>query len=160
MGWFAMGLVDVLDIIPASHPGRGELIGILGRCLEAAYRVQDAESGVWYQVMDQGRRPGNYLEASGSCMYVYAAARSARLGYVPAEFREKALRGFSGIMQQFVRVSEDGLVNLEKVCSVAGLGGTPYRDGSYEYYVNEPTRTNDYKGVGPFILAAMELENA
>ena len=46
------------------------------------------------------------------------------------------------------------------VFGVAGLGGTPYRDGSFEYYVQEPIATNDFKGAGPFILAALELEKA
>lgn len=158
MGWYVMGIVEVLDYLPKDHAGRSKIIDILNRALNAAFKVQDPDTGLWYQVMDQGKRAGNYLEASGSCMFVYSAAKAVRMGYVPGEMLEPARRGYYGILDHLIRVDADGMVNLEQVCSVAGLGGTPYRDGSYEYYVSEKVHANDYKGVGPFILAALEME--
>jgi unsaturated rhamnogalacturonyl hydrolase len=178
VGWFIMAIVEILEALPpyggdealppyggdealtADHPGREPVLAILGRLAEALRRVQDERSGVWYQVLDQGGREGNYLEASASCMAVYAFARAARLGYLPSSYLAAARRGFDGILEQFITANEDGTINLERVCAVAGLGGNPYRDGSYAYYVNERVRANDYKGVGPFILAALELEGA
>ena len=144
---------------PPDHPGRAVVLEILQRLAVAVLKVQDPASGLWYQVLDQGGREANYLEASGSGMFVYSLAKAARLGYLPPEMRAAARRGYQGMLEHFVRVGEDGLVNLEKVCGAAGLGGVPYRDGSYEYYTHEKIITNDYKGVGPFILASVELED-
>lgn len=158
IGWYMMALVDVLDFFPSAHPRRADLLAILGRLAEALARVQDAPSGLWFQVLDQGARAGNYLEASASCMYVYALAKAVRLGYLAPSYAAIAARGYDGILQRLISVDAQGLVTLSHVCAVAGLGGNPYRDGSYEYYVGELVRANDYKGVGPFILAALEFE--
>jgi unsaturated rhamnogalacturonyl hydrolase len=158
MGWYAMALVDTLDIFPAEHPRREQIVAIFGRLAEAAVQVQDAGTGLWYQVLDQGGRAGNYLEASASCMFVYALARGARSGYLPAQYLAAARKGFDGIVRDLVSVDAQGHVTLDRICAVAGLGGSPYRDGSYEYYVGERVAANDYKGVGPFILASLEIE--
>jgi unsaturated rhamnogalacturonyl hydrolase len=103
-------------------------------------------------------REGNYEEASASCMFVYAAARGVRQGYLPAKAQAIAADGWRGILQHMIAVDEQGQANLGPICAVAGLGGDPYRDGSYAYYVGERRATNDLKGVGPFILAALEME--
>lgn len=162
MGWYAMGLVDALDFVPAEHPRRGELVAILRRLAEAVVRYQDPESGVWYQVVDAGRREGNYREASVSAMLSYALLKGARLGYLDESQREAGRRAHEGILKEFVRVDEQGRVNLDRVCQVAGLGGDPekerYRSGTFDYYVGERIRSNDPKGVGPFILASLERE--
>jgi unsaturated rhamnogalacturonyl hydrolase len=161
MGWYAMAIPDVLDHLPAEHPRRGELITIFKSTVEAAVRFQDAASGVWYQVLDQGGRPGNYLEASASCMFVYALAKGARLGYLGHRARAAARRGYQGILARFVTVTkpgDGGLVSVHQICSVGGLGGKPYRDGSFEYYVGEKVMSDEYKGVGAFILASSEVE--
>ncbi|WP_237144260.1 glycoside hydrolase family 88/105 protein [Pontibacter pamirensis] len=157
MGWYAMALVDVLDYFPQDHPKRDEVIGILQRLAPALQKYQDAKTGLWYQVVDQGTREGNYLEASASSMFVYALAKGANKGYLDKQYRKVAEKGFKGIIDNLIEVKPDGEVLLHKVCAVAGLGGNPYRDGSYEYYVNELIRTNDPKGTGPFVLASLEL---
>jgi unsaturated rhamnogalacturonyl hydrolase len=158
MGWYAMALADALDFFPADHPRRQEILAIFERLAEAVARVQDQATGLWYQVLDQGGRAGNYLEASASCMFAYALARGARLGYLPASSLAAARKGYEGIVRDLISVDADGLLTLDRICAVAGLGGNPYRDGSYEYYVGEPVAANDYKGVGPFILASLEIE--
>lgn len=157
MGWYAMGIVDLLDYLPENHAKRGEIISILQRLSEALIQYQDPATGLWYQVVDQGARAGNYLEASASCMFAYAFARGASRNYLHQKFLAIAEKAFKGVVKEFVTVDEDGLVSLHQTCQSAGLGGTPYRDGSYEYYVGEPRRTNDFKGIGPFIFAALEL---
>jgi unsaturated rhamnogalacturonyl hydrolase len=158
MGWYAMGIVDVLDHLPQDHPEREKIVAILDGVLSALGRVQDQPTGLWYQVLDQGDRQGNYLEASASCMVVYAIAKGVRNGYLDRPYLDLARKGYRGMLEHFVEVDEQGLVNLQQICSVAGLGGTPYRDGSFDYYISEPVVTNDYKGVGPFILASVEIE--
>jgi len=160
MGWYAMAVVDVLDFFPPDHPRRAEIVASFGRMAEALARVQDPATGLWYQVLDQGARAGNYLEASASCMFTYAIAKAARKGYLPEDWLDIARNSYQGIVRELITVDEHNLVTLERVCAVAGLGGNPYRDGSYEYYVGEQVRPNDYKGVGPFILASLELEGA
>ncbi len=160
IGWYAMALVDVIELFPANDPRRAELTAILRRLMPAALAVRDPNRLVWYQIMDQRDRNGNYPEASASCMFVYALAKGARLGLLDPSLMNEARASFDGILRQFVTIGTDGSVNLHDVCQGAGLGGDPYRDGSYEYYISEPRRTNDFKGVGPFIMAAIELERA
>ncbi|MCB0592722.1 MAG: glycoside hydrolase family 88 protein [Phaeodactylibacter sp.] len=158
VGWYVMALVDVLDFFPENHPKRAELIAILGRTLDAVSKVQDEKTGLWRQVLDQGEREGNYLESTASCMFAYAMAKGVNRGYLDGRFRKIAKKGYDGILEHFIKVDEDGEVHLQKCCAVAGLGGKPYRDGSYEYYISEPVRDDDPKGVGPFILASLEFE--
>ncbi|WP_187263101.1 glycoside hydrolase family 88/105 protein [Pontibacter beigongshangensis] len=155
MGWYAMAIVDVLDFLPQDHPKRNDVIGILQRMAPALQKYQDAKTGLWYQVVDQGSREGNYLEASASSMFVYALAKGANQGYINKSFRQAAEKGFKGLTGHLIKVQPDGEVNLTQVCAVAGLGAG--RDGSYEYYVNEKIRTDDPKGTGPFVLASLEL---
>jgi unsaturated rhamnogalacturonyl hydrolase len=156
MGWYGMAIVDVLDFLPENHPGRAKLISYLNKYAEALTKFQD-KSGLWYQVLDQGKRDGNYLEASGSAMFTYAFAKGVHKGYLPKYYLAIAEKAYNGMIENLITVEENGIVNLNKVCGVAGLGGNPYRDGSYEYYVNEIIRPNDPKGTGPFIMASLEL---
>lgn len=158
IGWYAMALVDVLDYFPGDHPQRPAIIGILQRLSDALLPFRDARTGLWFQVVDQAGRTGNYLEASASCMFVYAFAKGANRGYLDRKFFSVAQESFGGVITTLVTEEQDGTVSLHHTCKGAGLGGTPYRDGSYEYYVSEPQRTNDFKGFGPFLLAAIELE--
>lgn len=158
MGWYAMALVDVLDFFPRPHPKREQLIEILQTLARGVSRFQDSSSGLWFQVVDQGGREGNYLEASASCMFAYAFAKGANMDYLDKSYFEIAGKAFRGVIDTLVAVDPHGYVNLHRTCRGAGLGGKPYRDGSFAYYISEPTRTNDMKGVGPFLLAAIELE--
>ncbi len=158
MGWYGMAIVDVLDFLPQNHPGRARLISYLNSYSEALVKVQDSKTGLWYQVLDKGGEKGNYLEASGSSMFVYTFAKGARKGYLPTSYKAIAKKGYDGIIKNLISVEKDGTVNLNQNCAVAGLGGTPYRSGTYDYYVNEEIRSNDPKGTGPFILASLELE--
>ena len=158
IGWYMMALVDVLDILPKDYPRRNELLSILKDVSAAVLKFQDKKSRVWYQVLDQGTRKGNYLEASASAMFTYAFARGANRGYLDKSYRKAAQASFRGIIDKFVSVDANGFIDLLHTCQGAGLGGKPYRDGTYEYYVSEPQRRNDMKGYGSFLLAAIEIE--
>jgi unsaturated rhamnogalacturonyl hydrolase len=160
MGWYAMALVDVLDVLPADFSRREQVVFILRDLVKAVIRFQEAKSGLWFQVLDQSGRDGNYLEASASAMFVYSMAKAVRMNYIDPTYRSSVEKGFHGMLSNLITVDGNGLVNLNQICSVAGLGGDPYRDGSYEYYISEPVVTNDLKGIGPFILAALEMEKA
>ncbi len=159
MGWYSMALVDVLDFLPDNHPKRQVIITILQRLSTAIANFQDVETGLWYQVVDKAGKEGNYLESSASCMFVYALAKAVNKEYIEEKFMTVARKGYDGILKHFIEVDEDGEIHIHKGCSVAGLGGNPYRDGSYEYYIGEKIRSNDPKAVGPFILASLEFES-
>jgi unsaturated rhamnogalacturonyl hydrolase len=155
-----MALVDVLDYLPRDHAQRSDLIAALDKTAAAIVKVQDEATGLWYQVLNLPERPDNYLEASASIMFVYAFAKGVRNGYLAQDYLLSARRGYHGVLQNLIKIDSQGLLTLDKVCGTAGLGGEPYRDGSFEYYVAEKIIPNDPKGVGPFILAALEMERA
>jgi len=156
LGWYAMAFVDVLDYMPENHPKHKELVAYFNQLADALVKQQHT-SGLWYQVTDQGDRTGNYLEASGSAMFAYAFAKGANKGYLPSKYKEVAIKAFDGLTRDLVKVTPEGYVIITEACAVAGLGGNPYRDGSYDYYINERKKDNDPKATGPFILAALEL---
>jgi len=161
VGWYVMGIVDTLERLPRDHARRSEVESIFRNLADALAEAQDAKSGVWWQVMDQPGRSGNYLESSASSMFVYALMKGVRLGLLDEKHADVARRGYDGIIDRFIWADERGeRIALTDTCQVAGLGGKPYRDGSFQYYVSEPRIKNDPKGVAPFILASLEIERA
>lgn len=157
IGWYAMALVDVLDYLPSDHTGRDSVISIVSRLAEAMTAFQDENSGVWWQVVDQGGREGNYLESSVSCMMVYALGKAIRKGYINETYQPAVIKAYQGILNEFITENADTTINLIQTCTTAGLGYG--RDGSYDYYVYSTTiSVNDGKGVGPFITASLEIE--
>ena len=158
MGWFMMALVDVLDFIPQDHPNRQVLIDILNRLSTAVIKFQDPASGVWWQVTDKANKDKNYLESSSTAMFVYSLAKAQRLKYIPVTFYQPLQKAYSGMIKEFVSKDVNGKYHYNQAVAGAGLGGIPYRDGSYDYYVNEPRRDDDLKAIGPFIQACIEME--
>ncbi|HYF31604.1 MAG TPA: glycoside hydrolase family 88 protein [Chitinophagaceae bacterium] len=158
MGWFGMAMVDVLDYFPANHPGRDSIIGILNRYAKGIAAYQDPKTGLWYDVVDKQKTPKNYREASASCMITYTLAKGVRKGYLPASYLQTANKAYGGIVKEFIETDSEGRTNLKGTVAVSGLGGNPYRDGSFEYYMSEPVIVNDPKGMGAFIKCAVEME--
>ena len=162
-GWYAMALVDCLDYLPPTQPHVEEVNEILRRVADGIVRWQDPKSGLWWQVLDQGDRKGNYLEATASCMFVYSLAKGINRGYLSREkYLPAVLKGYEGILRDFIRKNPDHTLTLTQCCEVAGLGftnskGKP-RDGSFEYYISEPIVENDLKGIPSFILAGIEMD--
>jgi unsaturated rhamnogalacturonyl hydrolase len=156
IGWYMMAIVDVLDYFPKDHPKQKELVCDLNKIAKSLAKFQD-KSGLWYQVTDKGGSEGNYLESSGSSMFAYAMAKGVNKGYLPKKYKTIANKAFDGLTTQLIKTADDGEITITQACAVAGLGGKPYRDGSYSYYVNERKKDNDPKATGPFILAALEL---
>ena len=178
-GWYTMALVEVLDALPEDYARRGELIDLLKKDFDAILKWQDKKSGVWYQVMDSPKREGNYLESTCSSMFAYALLKAYRKGYVSEKYKDAGIKAYKGIIKNFIKVHPDKTISLTNCCSVAGLGPavTPEveaamkkinpkgsvnentkRDGSYAYYLSEPIRDNDAKGIGPFLWASLEME--
>ena len=178
-GWYSMALIEVLDALPEDYSRRGEVLDLLQKDLDAVIKWQDQVSGAWYQVMDEPGREGNYLESTCTSMFAYVLMKAYNKGYLGEKYRNAGIKAYQGILKNFIRVNADKTISLTQCCEVAGLGpaATPQviaamkkinpkgsvkenkrRDGSYEYYLSEPIRDNDAKGVGPFIWASLEYE--
>ncbi len=159
IGWFAVAMADLCEILPEETAG--PLRDIFVELIEGILPYRDTESGMFWQVVDQGGREGNYLETSGSSMLAYAMLKGARLGILPKEYAAAGEETFRGITEKYLHFTEDGL-DLGGICLVAGLGpeDNRRRDGSYEYYISEPIVKNDAKGVAPFILCYTEVLRA
>jgi unsaturated rhamnogalacturonyl hydrolase len=157
-----MALVDTLDYLPTNHPVRGELIDMLQETARGLAKWQDPKTGLWWQVLDQGGRKGNYPEATANTMFVYALAKGVNKGYLPPQYAIVAQRGYEGIVKNLITADGENSWSLTHCCQVAGLGFTnsagSARDGSFDYYVSEPVVKNDLKGIGPFILAGIEVQ--
>ncbi len=163
VGWWSMALVDSLDFFSPTHPEVEHINDILRRTADGIAKWQDPKTGLWWQVMDQGPREGNYLEATCSSMFVYSLAKGINRGYLPRDkYLPVVLKAYEGIIRDFIRTDADGTISLTRCCEVAGLGYTNSkgraRDGSFEYYISEPIIDNDLKGVGPFIMAGIEVQ--
>ena len=159
MGWYAMAIVDALDFIPRQEAGRDSVLDILSNIATQLARYQDPKTGLWYQVMDRSGDEGNYTEATCSAMFTYALFKAVRMGYIDKSYQQTAERGYQGIVQNLLFTTDDGLLNIDRCCAVAGLGGdNNYRSGDYDYYIHETVRANDPKAIGPFILAELERE--
>lgn len=159
MGWYAMAIVETLQYLGVDRTTQ-PLVDILNHIYEVLPRYADPATGMWYQVLDQPGRAGNYLESTGSAMFVYALLKGVRLGYLPASMQPAALRLYEGLVERFVRENEDGTVSLVDCCAVAGLGGKGDRSGTFDYYVSEPVIDNDCKGIGPLVWASIEYDRA
>lgn len=159
MGWYAMAIVETMQYLGKTDATR-PMLAILERIYDVLPKYADPETGMWYQVLDQPGREGNYLESTGSAMFVYAQLKAVRLGYLPETMRKEALHRYEQLVDRFVRENADGTISLTDCCSVAGLGGKQMRSGTFEYYISEPVIENDCKGVGPFIWASLEYDRA
>ncbi len=168
LGWYVMAMTECLDVMPDDYARRDEVINLLNKAMQAVVNYQDKKTGVWYDVMDV-RSDKNYLESTASSMFAYVLLKGVRKGYLDDSFKEAGIKAYKGILDNFIRVNGDKSISLTKCCSVSGLGPGPgpyvkagkenyKRDGSFEYYMSEPVRDNDPKGVGPFIWASLEYE--
>lgn len=156
IGWWFMAMVDALDFIPETHPGHAKLVGWIKGLAEVLPKYQD-RNGLWYQVIDQPKRKGNFPEASVTSQLMYAYAKAVNKGYIDSKYRAVAEKAFNGLKSKLLVEKQDGTLTLTRCCQVGGLGGHPYRDGSFDYYIGEKMRDNDAKATGPFIMGCLEL---
>ncbi|MBR6752656.1 MAG: glycoside hydrolase family 88 protein [Clostridia bacterium] len=158
MGWFAAALVDIADILPESE-AKTYIAGLLHEMMEGVLPYADDETGLYWQVVDQGGREGNYLETSGSSMMAYAMLKGARLGFLPKKYAVQGKKTFDGIVNRYLSFEGENLV-LGGICLVAGLGpeSDRRRDGTYAYYISEPVVQNDAKGAAPFVMCYTEVK--
>lgn len=166
LGWYVMAMTECLDAMPENYARRQEVIDQLNKAMKSVVKYQDKKTGVWYDVLDV-KSDKNYLESTASSMFAYVLLKGYRKGYLSEEYLKAGVKAYNGILKQFIKVNADKTISLTRCCAVSGLGPGPgpyvkkpnyKRDGSFEYYMSEPIRDNDAKGVGPFIWASLEME--
>ena len=156
MGWYAMALIDTMEVMPESMAcQKARLNTIYKELIDAMLPYQDQATGMWYQVVNRGGIAPNYLEESGSAIFAYAIMKSVRLHYLPEEYFKYGQKAFDGICSTYLS-EKDGSLQLGGICLVAGLGNTDMREGTFEYYMREPVVENEAKGIAPLILAYIE----
>ena len=158
LGWYCMAILDVLDYLPEGYAGRQTLIEILRGICEELPKWADPQTKMWYQVLDQPGREGNYLESTCCAMFTYTYLKGTRMGYLDESLKPYARELYTNLVKEFISTDDQGRISLEKCCSVGGLGGSSNRMGDFDYYLSEPIRPNDSKGVAPFIWASLEIE--
>lgn len=166
LGWYVMAMTECLDAMPENYARRQEVIDLLNKAMKSVVKYQDKKTGVWYDLLDV-KSDKNYLESTASSMFAYVLLKGYRKGYLSEEYLKAGVKAYNGILKQFIKVNADKTISLTRCCAVSGLGPGPgpyvkkpnyKRDGSFEYYMSEPIRDNDAKGVGPFIWASLEME--
>lgn len=157
LGWYAMALIDTMEVMSASLAAeKSELNRIYQELIDSMLPYQDEASGMWYQVVNRGGIKPNYLETSGSAIFAHAIMKSVRLGYLDDSYYNYGYQAFQGICNKYIS-EKDGELQLDGICLVAGLGNTEMREGTFDYYMREPIVKNEAKGVAPLILAYIEI---
>ena len=151
IGWFGMACIEVLEVIPEDHPDRQEIIEILSRLIQGLSEVQDEDTGLFYEVVDQGQRPDNWLESSCSCMYSFFTARAVARGYVDGKYMEMARRAYEGVLRYKFSVDAQDLTFLIDICQGTGVSS------DYSYYINRSRNTNDLHGLGAFLMMCWQM---
>ncbi|MGW5937961.1 glycoside hydrolase family 88/105 protein [Streptomyces celluloflavus] len=149
VGWYAMADVDVLDALPAGHPRRARLTGILRKLAAGLERTQDPATGRWFQVMDKGDRPGNWTETSCTSMFAFALSRGVQQGYLDPHYTKVAQRAYAGVLHS-ISLGADGRTNLTGITVGTNVG-------DYAYYIDRTRATNDFHGLGAFLIMSEQL---
>jgi rhamnogalacturonyl hydrolase YesR len=135
VGWYIMALVDTLDFFPESHPGRGRLLGYLTSVSDAIVKSQDKKTKGWWNIMDPELRgaDGNYIESSGSSMFVYGLLKATRLGYLQdKKYLKSALSGYKLMTSTFASPrAHDGSLSYEWTVQTGSLSS----NGTFEVSV-------------------------
>jgi Predicted unsaturated glucuronyl hydrolase involved in regulation of bacterial surface properties, and related proteins len=152
IGWFPVALLEMFEYIPDDHQDKPALIRIVQDLLTALVKYQDEASGRWYQVVDKGDHPDNWLENSCTSLYVHALAKAVRFGYLDPKYLEYAWKGYQGVLDT-LQFDENGRVVIGHICIGTGIG-------DYAHYIARPTSENDLHGAGAFILMCTEMNLA
>jgi unsaturated rhamnogalacturonyl hydrolase len=151
MGWFGMAMIEVLEVLPRTHPMQPLLVGHLGLLVKAWARYQDEKTGLWYQIVDKGDNPSNWLETSSSSMYTYVTAMAVDRGYVPKKYADNALRGYAGVLTK-ISFDTDGQTNIVDICEGTNVGNLA------DYFARK-RNTNDFHGLGAFLIMNEKFMN-
>ena len=157
VGWYTMALVECLDYLPANHPERNDVIKILQDVCATVKKYQDPKSKLWYQVLDKGIKPGNWIETSCSAMFAYTFAKAHHQGFLDKSFLASAQQAYDAILNQYVYVDDGGNVHLDRTVKVGTLNPKTSK-GDFQYYITSECRIDDYKGLAALLYASIELD--
>jgi unsaturated rhamnogalacturonyl hydrolase len=153
LGWYALVLVEALETIPRDHEGYESIEHIYLRLAQGLKRTQDRVSGGWYQVVDKGHVPNNWIETSGSAMFTYALKKGIDLGLLDEKDYGPVVEGGYRSITAHAAVNSDGLVDIYEACDGLGV------QDSYEKYVNcSRYAINAKEAVAGFIWATEIME--
>jgi unsaturated rhamnogalacturonyl hydrolase len=151
MGWYVMALVDILELLPSAHPGYSRLHDLLERNIAGLAAVQDPKTGLWFQVLDRGSLPGNWIETSSSGMFIYAIRKAIRLKLVEPSYLGVAERAWAGLQATF---EQDASGRPVFTGAVQGMGVQV----SAANYLKIPRLKNSTHGLMSVQIAASEME--
>jgi len=152
LGWYALILVETLDVLPQDHPQRPQVEDIYRRLAAGLKKTQDPKSGRWFQVVDKGSLPDNWTDNSGSAMFTYSLQKGIELGLITkADYAPVVAAGYQGIIGN-AKINDQGLVDIYSAC--AGLGV----QNNYAAYINFRKSVNAREAVGGFLWATTIVE--
>ena len=151
VGWYGTALVDILELLGNKKRGQEEIIQSLQEFIPAIVAQQDQQSGLWYQIVDKGEQPDNWLESSCSALFLYTIAKAIKNGWVDESYHAVVKKTYDGLIEHMIDV-EGSFLTLKGIC----IGTSA---GTYDYYVERPTSENDLHGMGAFILASMAMHD-
>jgi unsaturated rhamnogalacturonyl hydrolase len=142
-GWAMLASIELLDVLPPDHPGRGKVLENVRAHIRSVGKLQSG-SGLWHQMLDKA---DSYLETSASAIFVYSIAHAIDRGWIPpVSYGSIAQAGWNGLS---TRVNARGQV--EGTC----VGTTLASDNVY--YYNRPQSPYATHGYGPLLLAGAEM---
>ncbi|SEN53160.1 unsaturated rhamnogalacturonyl hydrolase [Amphibacillus marinus] len=150
LGWYVMVLTLFLDLLPEDNEVQAELRPVLSELIDAIMSYRDVETNLWYQVIDKGSDPNNWLESSCSALFIHAIAKSINRNYIDATYKAPILASYASLTDKFVKTSTEQGFTLEGICIGTSIG-------DYDFYLNRETCANDLHGVGAFVLASTEI---
>jgi len=152
LGWYMMALVDTLDFLPSNYTST--LATQLTSIAPVILASIDPTNNLWWDVMSQPGRAGNYIESSCSSMFIASLLKAVRKGYLePTLYQGVLEKSYESLVERFVVPLNNGTLDWEGTVKV----GDP---GTFEEYLEEPLSPNDLKGIGPFVFASVEYEAA
>lgn len=154
LGWFMMGLVDLLEFQPINSRV-GTWHARFVDLADALVLAVEPTSGCWWQVISAPGRTDNYIESSGSAMFAYTLYKGVRLGLLQDDdlqvnYTSVATRAYHSIVDRFVVENQDGTLSYNGTVGVCSLDSSAtYEVGIFQtwepfqsYFQTEMMDTN------------------
>jgi unsaturated rhamnogalacturonyl hydrolase len=124
MGWYMMALVDILEYLPTTHPSYTEIKTALQNLCQGLKTYQDASTGLWYQVVQNPTGAGNWIETTGSGMYIYAMKKAINNNLIDATTYTPVVNNAWTGMKTYVKTYSDGKPQITSFAPAMGVLAT------------------------------------
>ena len=152
LGWYALIMPEVLELMPRDHPERERLIRQYMELLRALVKHQSTKNGLWFQIVDKDKNPDNWNDSSGSAMFIYSIKKAIELGIAgKEEFEPVVQKAWNGLLTK-VKINDEGLVDLYDACDGVCV------KNDYDTYINYPRKVNAKEAVAALLWAAAIME--